>query len=209
MPAEQAKRADRASADVGLAELARLTAIAQESIVRDLETPFAALRAEQLLTVLDNVPQGVCLFDRDYRLIFCNRRFAEIYRLEPAEVPPGTTLREIVERRIAAGTGPASAEDYLARFSLAAGAAPEAATSILADGRQIEVSYRPLPDGGWVATHNDVTRLQSEGEVAKDRITLQTLIDWVPDYLWVKDADSRIPGRQPRGRDRARSQGQP
>ena len=193
MPAEQAKRADSASVDADFAELAHLAAIAGESVAGGLENPFAALQAEQLLIVLDNVPHGISLFDRDYLLIFANCRFAEIYRLKPAEIPPGTPLREIVERRVAAGTCPASADHYLARFSVVvASAAPQTATSILEDGRRIEVFYQPLPDGGWLATHHDVTRFHSEGEVAKDRLTLQTLIDWVPDYLWVKDADSRF-----------------
>ena len=85
------------------------------------------------------------------------------------------------------------AADYLAHFSVVvASAAPQAVTSILEDGRRIEVFYRPLPDGGWLETHHDVTRFHREGEAAKDRITLQTLIDWVPDYLWVKDADSQF-----------------
>jgi PAS domain S-box-containing protein len=49
-----------------------------------------------------------------------------------------------------------------------------------------------MPDGGWVSTHEDITELQASRSVAHERISLQTLIDWVPDYLWVKDAESRF-----------------
>ena len=192
MPAEQAKRADSASAVAGFAELAHLAAIAGESMARGLENPFAALQAEQLLIILDNVPQGICLFDRDYRLIFSNGRFAEIYRLKSAEFPRGRRCARLSSA--ASPPGPALLRPtitWLAFFRNCRQAAPQALTSVLEDGRRIEVFCQPLPEGGWVATHYDITKVQSEGEVAKDRLTLQTLIDWVPDYLWVKDAESR------------------
>ena len=62
----------------------------------------------------------------------------------------------------------------------------------LEDGRTIQICHQPMPDDGWVATHEDVTELKATRSVANELITLQTLIDWVPDYLWVKDAESRL-----------------
>ena len=53
----------------------------------------------RLETVIDNLSQGVCFFDREERLILSNRRYAEIYRLAPEHVRPGATLKEIIERR--------------------------------------------------------------------------------------------------------------
>ena len=49
-----------------------------------------------------------------------------------------------------------------------------------------------MPDGGWVATHEDVTELNASRTVAKERVSLQALIDKVPDKLWVKDSESRF-----------------
>ena len=49
-----------------------------------------------------------------------------------------------------------------------------------------------MPDGGWVATHEDITEFKSERNSAHERISLQALIDWMPDSLWVKDAKSRF-----------------
>ena len=43
-----------------------------------------------------------------------------------------------------------------------------------------------------MATHEDITELKATRAVANERISLQALIDWVPDYLWVKDAGSRF-----------------
>jgi diguanylate cyclase (GGDEF)-like protein/PAS domain S-box-containing protein len=49
-----------------------------------------------------------------------------------------------------------------------------------------------MPGGGWVATHEDVTEIKATRLVANERMSLQALIDWVPEYLWVKDAESRF-----------------
>ncbi|WP_245494802.1 EAL domain-containing protein [Mesorhizobium sp. M4B.F.Ca.ET.017.02.2.1] len=49
-----------------------------------------------------------------------------------------------------------------------------------------------MADGSWVATHEDITALVANRQIVDERISLQTLIDWVPDYLWVKDTESRF-----------------
>ena len=117
-------------------------------------------------TALENVSQGVCFFDGEDRLIVCNTRYAELYGLAPEQATPGTTVREIVERRIAAGTGPKgmALDEYL-RWRDAATRAPGASASLveLADGRLLQVHREATPDGGCVATHDDVTeRLRTE-----------------------------------------------
>ena len=47
--------------------------------------------------------QGLAMFDAEQRLIVCNKRYAEMYGLTPEQVQPGTTVREILEYRIANG----------------------------------------------------------------------------------------------------------
>ncbi|WP_301006400.1 PAS domain-containing protein [Mesorhizobium sp.] len=106
---------------------------------------------------------------------------------------PGLTLREIVERRVAVGTSATDADAYLALArSINSGMAPRVWTANLADGRAIQVCHQPMPDGSWVATHEDITALAANQQIVDERISLQTLIDWVPDYLWVKDTESRF-----------------
>jgi len=175
--------------------MALAAAESAEIIARDLQAANTELRAQALRyqTAMDNIAQGVCFFDRKQRLILCNRRYAEIYRLTPERVRPGASLREIIEGRAAAGTCPTAAEDYLAWCaSIASAGEPKGWTVSLGDGRSIQVHCQPMPDGGWVSTHDDITELQDFRAVAKERISLQTLIDWVPDYMWVKDAESRF-----------------
>ena len=152
-----------------------------------------ALQAEiqRYTLAIEHISEGVSFFSKDRRLILCNARYAEIYRLDPEDVQPGMTLREIVELRVAAGTSPKETEEYLALHeAINAGTAPNPWTAVLADGRRIEIRHHALPGGGWISTHEDIT--EASRTVANERITLQTLVDWVPDNLWVKDADSRF-----------------
>ena len=58
---------------------------------------------QQLDAALENMLQGLAMFDADQRLIVCNKRYAEMYGLTPEQVKPGTTVRQILEYRIANG----------------------------------------------------------------------------------------------------------
>ena len=141
--------------------------------------------------MINNLLQGVCIFDREGRLILSNPRYAEIYHLAPEHVRPGATLTEITERQMAAGTSPMATHAWTA--------VSETRTTALKDGRTIQIRRQPTPEGGWAATHEDITELDATGTllkatrtVANERVTLQTLIDFLPDNLWVKDVKSRF-----------------
>jgi diguanylate cyclase (GGDEF)-like protein len=118
---------------------------------------------------LNNMTQGLCFFDGSHRLIVCNKRYIEMYRLDPAVVVPGVTLRDIVDMRYAAGTSPEMSSDaYMAwRTSLEIMQSPSDATVTLKDGRRIHIRHQPMPDGGWVATHEDITERETALESAK------------------------------------------
>ena len=127
---------------------------------RNRRAARAALKAQapDYEKVLDSLSLGVCLFDAQQRLILCNQRWVEMYRLTPAQTRPGVTLREIVEARVAAGTCPTDADAYLALCAgIASGDEAKNWTVALSDGRTIRVCNRPTPEGGWAATHEDVS----------------------------------------------------
>ena len=151
------------------------------------------LLAEDYQTAFDAISQGIAFFNREQRLILANRRYAEIYRLSPDQLLPGTTLREITELRVAAGTCPMAVDDYLAYVTTIAEKREDRDWSItLGDGRTIHAQFRPTPDGGWVTIQEDVTSLRERRLLIEERVSLQSLIDVAPDNLWVKDAESRF-----------------
>ncbi len=118
-----------------------------------------SIRNLQFDAALNNMSQGLCFFDGAQRLILCNRRYTEMYGLDPNRVHPGTTLREIIDLRFEAGSGPLmTREEYHAwRNRVAVSDKPTDSVVELANGCILEIHHRPMPDGGWVATHRDIT----------------------------------------------------
>ncbi|MFZ1963889.1 MAG: EAL domain-containing protein [Roseiarcus sp.] len=195
MQANPITRAEAALDESGIAALARVASESHEVVERDLRAEIATLKAQAMRyrAAIDNIAQGVCFFDREGRLIRCNSRYAELYRLTPEQVRPGATLREIVEARVAAGTCAMTVDAYLdVSASANSAGASRSWTTELVDGRTIQLCHLPMPDGGWVGTHEDITELKATRAVANERVSLQALIDRLPDNLWVKDVDSRF-----------------
>ena len=112
---------------------------------------------------LNNMSQGLCMFDADQRIVVANNRFAEIHGLTPEQIRPGTTARQILEYRIANGSyDGVSPDDYIRRTFREA-----SDVQTLADGRVVSIQRQWLPDGGVLTVHEDITdRRQSEAKVA-------------------------------------------
>jgi diguanylate cyclase (GGDEF)-like protein len=117
---------------------------------------------------LNNMTHGLCMFDAEQRLIVCNATYVQMYGLSPDYARPGTTLQCIEGYCSELGTGPiASPEQVSAAAAAQAARESSAFTQELMDGRIIAVSQRPMPDGGWVAVHEDVTeRRRAEAKIA-------------------------------------------
>ena len=149
-------------------------------------------RAKAYETAIDSIPEGVCVFDGEGRLVVCNRPFAEIYRLDREQIQSGASLREIEGLRAIAellpfGRGdsrsppaPTKPGDPAHRF-----------TASLGEGRTVRVRCQPTADGSWISIHQE--RVEAKDDRAAElHLSLQALIDEVPDNLWVKDVDSRF-----------------
>ena len=116
-------------------------------------------RKNRILEVtLENMAHGLCMFDREQRLIVCNARYAGMYGLGPEDMRPGTTLRAILEARVAAGSSPQAGQEYIdTRLAEVARNEPYCVVNELRDGKVIQVTHQPIDGGGWVAIHQDIT----------------------------------------------------
>ncbi|MEA2739304.1 MAG: hypothetical protein QOH05_2611 [Acetobacteraceae bacterium] len=114
---------------------------------------------QQFDAVLHNMSQGITFFDENQKLILSNRRYGEIYRLSSDQTRTGTLLRDILNLRIAYRSFPAMSQaEYLARReAFSRFREPYDVIDELLDGRTIAMRYQPMPNGGWVATHEDIT----------------------------------------------------
>ncbi len=116
------------------------------------------LRLEKLRldTAVNNMTQGLLLFDSSQRLVVCNQRYIEMYGLSAKAVKPGATFREVIAHRKTTGTFVGDVDLYCSRVLRDIGLR-QAMTIETPDGRSIQVVNEPLADGGWVATHEDIT----------------------------------------------------
>jgi diguanylate cyclase (GGDEF)-like protein len=110
-------------------------------------------------TAINNMSQGLCFFDGEHRLIVCNNLYAQMYKLNGDLVRPGTTLAEIVDHRFAAGCFSDMTPSEYIRWRDAIAISSDSSDTLveLKDGRTIAIHHQPMPDGGWVATHEDIT----------------------------------------------------
>ncbi len=184
---------------------------ALDHAVGDLDAANERLREQnsRFDTAINNISQGLAFFDGERRLIVCNRRLVEMYALPPDRIVPGITLGEIIELRCEVGTTPVMDPDrYLVwRNSYALSDKSSDTTVELVDGRVIRICRQPMPDGGWVATHEDITaqrrgeqalaearsraeRAQADAQAAHDRLV--EALEVVPEGIALMDADDRL-----------------
>ncbi len=137
--------------------------------VRRLSTSEASLaqKSLQLDTALNNMSQGLCMFDAHQRLVICNMLYAEMYGLSPEQTRSGTHYRAILEARAVLGNAPEDAQGQ-AISSPEQVLCPDACKiERLCDGRSISVTRQSMNDEGWVEIHQDITKQKrAEAELA-------------------------------------------
>ncbi|MFL4971461.1 MAG: PAS-domain containing protein [Xanthobacteraceae bacterium] len=116
----------------------------------------------QITAAVNNMSQGLCMFDSAARLVFANKRYLEIYRLSAETTKPGCTLHDLVKNRQAAGTFSGDVDKYVSNLlnEIATGKAVDKLIE-LKDGRVIALCNRLMRGGGWVVTHDDITAQRS------------------------------------------------
>ena len=124
------------------------------------------LEKQRLDTAVNNMVQGLLLFDAAQRLVVCNQRYIEMYGLSADVIKPGCSFHDVIAHRKQTGSFNGDVDHYV-HLVLRDIAAPNVMVITTPDGRSIQVVNEPLADGGWVATHEDVTERQR----AEQRIT--------------------------------------
>jgi methyl-accepting chemotaxis protein len=136
---------------------------------------------QQFSAAVQNMSQGLCMFDAEGRIVLCNRRYLAMYHLSPDVVKPGCTLRALIEHRKETGLFTGDPEQYCRDiFDNIATGQPSSWFIEAGDGRIVHAVNQPTGDGGWVATHEDVTeqlRLQTERDEMAAREGRRTSIE--------------------------------
>jgi len=127
-----------------------------------------ALERQRLDVAASNMTQGLLMIDASERIVVCNQRYIEMYGLSPDLVKPGCSFRDLMAHRKQTGSFTGDIAEYRAALmrDMELGRAFHF-TAETADGRSIHIVARPMENGGWVATHEDITeRKQFDQRIA-------------------------------------------
>jgi methyl-accepting chemotaxis protein len=152
-----------------------IAALGVLAIVAVLAYAVYRLRGQngRLTAAFGNMTQGVCMFDGAARVVVCNPRYLEMYKLSSAVVKPGCTLHALIAHRKETGLFTGDVEKYVTE--ILASVAQRKTTHFTvpaADGRIVRAVNQPMPGGGWVSTHEDVTDIR---KFEKERETMAAL----------------------------------
>ncbi len=112
----------------------------------------------RLSTALDNMSQGLCMFDAQGRIVLRNRRYIEMYKLSPQIVRPGCSLHALIRHRKDTGLFCGDVDAYCLKLLDEAEKGNSTQFYVQSsDGRDVLARNEPLPNGGWVSTHEDVS----------------------------------------------------
>ena len=178
---------------LGLSDPSALTDAGRKAtalLLREIEQTYKLLNEQkrELDTVLDNILQGVVMLDADARILVCNKRYLELYGLSPKIVKPGCTLKELIRHRVDIGYFHGDVDETVRNIrATLAQRKPLTATTRLANGRIISVFTQPITEGGWIATHQEVTeQRRAEQEADSMQRFLLSVIENVPSTVIVK-----------------------
>jgi len=142
-------------------------------IVRQLQRQHDAAqrrlseKSRHLDTAINNMTQGLLLFDASARLVICNQQYIDMFGISPDVAKPGCHLRDLILHRQATGSFVGDVDEYCARFTNRDGDTVQDTVITTPDGRNIHLIYKRSPDGGWATTLEDVTegrRVQAQIE---------------------------------------------
>ncbi|MET0271151.1 MAG: EAL domain-containing protein [Sphingomonas sp.] len=128
--------------------------------------------AGNLDAALSNMHQGLCLFDADERLVMANQRVCDLFNVTPERCAIGTSFEDVLrmglEARLDLPPTPEMLHEVVTRHR--ACIAREGGGTLLVpftDALVLSIAHRPMADGGWVTTFEDITeRQRTEARIA-------------------------------------------
>jgi diguanylate cyclase (GGDEF)-like protein/PAS domain S-box-containing protein len=178
---KQQDRLDAARAEIIESEKTRALAEAELNRQRDL-----AEQSMRLNAAVENMPQGLCMFDKDGRLVVCNDIYIKMYKLPAELVRPGSSYSDIIAHRIK--TKLIKKDRQVLTLAEIFKTPEMTRIDEHSNGRLVRITRRLLPTGGWVSTHDDITEQQRAAqELDETKRFLDSIVENVPISVVVKD----------------------
>jgi diguanylate cyclase (GGDEF)-like protein/PAS domain S-box-containing protein len=127
---------------------------------------------QNLDLALENMSQGICLFDRHERLILCNGRYREMFKFPKGFVGPGVSYWDIVRKGYEMSyfdprDALTRAQEHYNRYMSAMRSGQRGIVHRTAGGQTFRIGLNVLTDGGWVSTFEDISeQVRSEEQIA-------------------------------------------
>ena len=156
---------------------------------------------------INHLSLGIVIFNEKREVVFCNKRYMEMYGLSPEQVKPGTPTSELIRHRLNLGLKVQVTPDDYVRERVGRDIALDTTVQEFTDGRIIAYTVHPLPGGGGMATHEDITereelnaRLKKQYELGKEQeealrirnFQFDTAINNMSQGLCFFDSDHRL-----------------
>jgi diguanylate cyclase (GGDEF)-like protein/PAS domain S-box-containing protein len=147
------------------------------------------LQKHRLDTALNNMTQGLVLYDASARVVLCNQRYIDMYALSTEVVKPGCHFYDLIRHRKARGSFDGDIDEFCSNIMRNVAQGKITQTPMESAGRSYLIVNKPLAQGGWVATIEDITeRRNLERERDRNHTFLRQIIDHIPSQITVKDA---------------------
>jgi signal transduction histidine kinase len=153
----------------------------------------ARRRADILQVMLDNIRHGICYYGADQRVVAANALAEDLGGHSPGRLTPGRTLSELVADQKESGAFGGDANAFVAMALALDRSRPHSYLRPHRDGRVIEVTSDPTPDGGFVITTSDITALVRAEAEAQRRATMQeVMLDTIRHGILLVDGAGRV-----------------
>jgi diguanylate cyclase (GGDEF)-like protein len=142
-----------------------VTSIVRLLLKHQLSHRRLAVERRELSVAVNNIPQGLVLYDDSARVTVCNQRYIEMFGLSPDVAKPGCSMHDLISHRKETGSFEGDVGEFCASIirNVALGKVTHQIAEA-ADGRAILIVNQPLEAGGWVATIEDVTERKRADE---------------------------------------------
>lgn len=123
------------------------------NLTDQLTNAFADLQTQHTRfdAALNNMAQALCMFDDAGKLAVFNERFAQITGMG-AQLEAGMDLADLVRR-----SSPSFQSLFLFQQPLLTSPRTETRMCDIGEDECVSLVHSPLPDGGWLATYEDIT----------------------------------------------------
>ena len=144
-----------------------IIAIALAAAVLDRRAKGELGRQQVVLdTALENMSQGLCMFDADGKIMLFNERYAAMLRRTDIALT-GRLLVDVLREEQAKGQWQGDADEFFARLVIDAREGRTTSQVVNRFGRSIRVVNQPMQGGGWVATFEDITEwLEAQAKIS-------------------------------------------